>query len=88
MVVADDKDSDTVKVFAADQYDGKAENISQGSCEMYPACIKRVLKGLPEGRATFDKFYTTKVINDVVNAVREAEAKTYPLRAAGFYRSN
>lgn len=75
MVFADDKDSDTVKVFAADQYDGKAENIRQASCEMSVAFIKRVREGLPEGWATFDKFYIIKVISDEVNAVCEAEAK-------------
>ena len=46
VVVADDKDSDTVKVFAADQYDGKAEKISQASCETSTAFIKRVGGGL------------------------------------------
>ena len=41
VVVADDKDSDTVKVFAADQYDGKAENITRAVVR----CIRPVSKG-------------------------------------------
>lgn len=74
VVVADDKDSDKVDVFAADQYDGKAENIRQASCEMSVAFIKRMREGLPKARAAFNNFYIIKVINDVVNAVREAKA--------------
>ena len=84
VVVADDKDSDKVDVFAADQYDGEAENIRQASCEMSVALIKRMREGLPKARAAFNNFYIIKVINDVMNAVREAKAKTYPLRQQSF----
>lgn len=79
--VAQGKGSDTVKAFVEDlcAHGGKAENITDVSCDMSPAFIKGVSEQLPHVKITFDKFHILKIINEAVDEVRREEAKTNPL---------
>lgn len=85
--VAEGKGADTVKAFVEDlrQHGGKAENISDVSCDMSPAFIKGVREQLPNAKITFDKFHILKIINEAVDEVRREEAKTTPLLANSRY---
>jgi len=58
---------------------GCPEQIKDVSCDMSPAFIKGVREQLPNAQITFDKFHIMKIINDGVDKVRRAEAKTNPL---------
>jgi len=79
--VADGKDNKTVIAFKEDleEHGGKAENITDVSCDMSKAFIKGVSEQLPNAQITFDKFHIIKVINEGVDAVRREEVKHNPL---------
>ena len=55
------------------------------SCDMSPAFIKGVRDRLPNAEITFDKFHILKIINEAVDSVRRAEAKTNPLLKGARY---
>ena len=80
LFIADGKGSETVEEFISmlEQQNGKAENISQVSCDMSPAFIKGVRENLPEAEVTFDRFHLMKTLNDAVDKVRRLEVKTDP----------
>ncbi|NPV00917.1 MAG: ISL3 family transposase [Brevinematales bacterium] len=80
LFIADGKGSGTVEEFISmlEQQNGKAENISQVSCDMSPAFIKGVRENLPEAEVTFDRFHVMKIINDAVDRVRRLEVRTDP----------
>lgn len=79
--IADGKDNRTVSDFKEDfeTHKGKAENITDVSCDMSPAFIKGVTEQLPRAQITFDKFHILKIINEAVDDVRRAEAKKNPI---------
>lgn len=79
--IAEGKGSDTVRDFAVylDEHSGKPEQITAVSCDMSPAFIKGVNENLENAEITFDKFHILKIINEAVDHVRRAEAKTNPL---------
>ena len=80
LFIADGKGSETVEEFISmlEQQNGRAENISQVSCDMSPAFIKGVRENLPEAEVTFDRFHLMKTLNDAVDRVRRLEVKTDP----------
>ncbi len=52
---------------------GKAENITDFSCDMSPAFIKGIKENFPNAKITFDKFHIMKIINKAVDSVRKRE---------------
>jgi transposase len=64
---------------------GYREQIKDVSCDMSPAFIKGVKEQLPNAQVTFDKFHIMKIINEGVDKVRRAEAKTNPLLKGARY---
>lgn len=85
--ITEGKDHKTVTDFAQhlEEQGGKKENIKDVSCDMSPAFIKGVTKELPNAKITFDKFHILKIINEAVDSVRRAEAKTNPLLKGARY---
>ena len=79
--VAEGKSSSTVSAFKEDfeAHSGKADAITDVSCDMSPAFIKGVRDNLPEAKITFDKFHILKLINEAVDQVRRAESRFNPL---------
>ena len=75
------KGSETVTAFVTDleKHKGNAANIIQASSDLSPAFIKGVTQSLPNAKITFDKFHVVKLINEAVDQVRRAEAKTQPI---------
>ena len=65
---------DFVESFEA--FDGKADQVSDVSCDMSPAFIKGVNECFSNAKITFDKFHGLKLINEAVDAVRRSEVKT------------
>lgn len=81
MFVAEGKSNTTVIDFKRDleEHGGKAENITDVSCDMSPAFIKGVTEQLPVAKITFDKFHIVKIINVGVDLVRREEVKHNPI---------
>lgn len=79
--ISDGKGSSTVTNFVEvfESKEGKAENITDVSCDMSRAFIKGVRENLPKAKVTFDKFHILKIINEGVDKVRRAEAINNPL---------
>jgi transposase len=80
LFVADGKDADTVAQFADDleAHNGDASRIKEVCIDMSAAFIKGVGYNLTEAEITFDKFHAVKLVNDAVDQVRRAEAKSRP----------
>ena len=80
LFVADGKDADTVAQFADDleAHNGDASRIKEVCIDMSAAFIKGVGHNLTEAQITFDKFHAVKLVNDAVDKVRRAEAKSRP----------
>ena len=78
--VADGRDAGTVAQFADDleAHNGDASRIKEVCIDMSAAFIKGVADNLTEAEVTFDKFHAVKLVNDAVDKVRRAEAKTRP----------
>lgn len=85
--VAEGKGSGTVKEFVQvlEQHEGDSAHITEVSCDMSPAFIKGIQENLPNAAITFDKFHILKIINEAVDEVRRAEAKTNPLLKGARY---
>jgi transposase len=81
LFVTEGKDNTVVVDFVKDLQDhnGKAEQISQVSCDMSPAFIRGVEDNLPNADIVFDRFHVTKVLNDAVDKVRKAEVVNNPI---------
>jgi len=79
--IAEGKDNRTVSDFKEDfeAHKGKAENITDVSCDMSPAFIKGITEQLSSAQITFDKFHILKIINEAVDDVRRSEAKKNPI---------
>ena len=79
--ISDGKGSSTVTDFVEvfESKEGKAENITDISCDMSRAFIKGVRENLPKAKVTFDKFHILKIINEGVDKVRRAEAINNPI---------
>lgn len=77
MFITEGKSNKTIKDFKEDLelHEGKAENITDVSCDMSPAFIKGVRENLPNAETTFDKFHIMKVINKAVDKVRKEEVE-------------
>jgi transposase len=80
LFVADGKDAHTVAQFADDleAHNGDASRIKEVCIDMSAAFIKGVEYNLTEAEITFDKFHAVKLVNDAVDQVRRAEAKSRP----------
>jgi transposase len=80
LYVADGRDAATVAQFADDleAHNGDASRIKQVCIDMSAAFIKGVADNLTEAEITFDKFHAVKLVNDAVDKVRRAEAKSRP----------
>jgi len=85
--ISDGKGSETVTNFVEvfESKEGKAENITDVSCDMSRAFIKGVRENLPKAKITFDKFHILKIINEGVDKVRRAEAIDNPLLKGARY---
>ncbi|MDQ7002707.1 MAG: ISL3 family transposase [Ghiorsea sp.] len=85
--IAKGKSSETVVDFVdvLESKSGCREQVKDVSCDMSPAFIKGVRENLPNAEITFDKFHIMKIINDGVDKVRRAEAKTNPLLKGARY---
>lgn len=72
------KDHGTVYDFVEsfEAFDGKADQVSDVSCDMSPAFIKGVNECFSNAKITFDKFHVLKLINEAVDAVRRSFVKT------------
>jgi transposase len=81
LYVTKGKGSETVKQFVEDleSHQGKAESITQASCDLSPAFVKGVTDNLENAQITFDKFHVMKLINEGVDQVRREESKTFPI---------
>jgi transposase len=51
------------------------EQIKQASIDMSPAFIAGIIKNFPNAQITFDKFHVTKIINEAMDSLRQAERK-------------
>jgi transposase len=80
LFVADGRDAGTVAEFADDleAHNGDASRIKEVCIDMSAAFIKGVADNLTEAEVTFDKFHAVKLVNDAVDKVRRAEAKSRP----------
>ena len=85
--IAEGKDHQTVETFVDDlkTHNGKAEAITDVSCDMSPAFIKGVEDNLPNAKITFDRFHIMKVINKAVDQVRKQEAQTQAILKGARY---
>jgi transposase len=64
---------------------GDASRIKEVCIDMSGAFIKGVADNLTEAEVTFDKFHAVKLVNDAVDKVRRAEAKSRPELKRGRY---
>ena len=73
--VAEGKSNEAVKQFKEDYtvHKGNVLQITDVSCDMSPAFIKRVKENLSNAEITFDKFHVLKIINEAVDKVRRAK---------------
>ncbi|MDQ7002131.1 MAG: ISL3 family transposase [Ghiorsea sp.] len=85
--ISEGKSSQTIVDFVEvlESKSGCREQVKDVSCDMSPAFIKGVRENLPNAEVTFDKFHIMKIINDGVDKVRRAEAKTNPLLKGARY---
>ena len=76
--IAEGNDQKTVEAFVDDlkAHQGRAEAITDVSCDMWPAFIRGVEDNLPNAKITFDRFHIMKVINTAVDTVRKQEVQT------------
>lgn len=74
------RDKLTVGAFAADlnAHNGDPEGVEVACIDMSQAYIRGVETYLPNAEITFDKFHVVKLLNEAVDKVRRAEAKTQP----------
>lgn len=81
LFVTEGKDNTTVEKFVKDfeLHNGKAENITQASCDMSPAFTKGIEDNLVNAEITFDHFHVMKKIGTAVDEVRKEEVKSNPL---------
>lgn len=75
------KGADAVAAFAMEleAKHGKAESITQVSCDMSPAFIKGIKDNFPNADIVFDRFHVMAVLQKAVDAVRRMEAKFNPI---------
>lgn len=80
LFVAEGRDADTIKAFAADftAHGGDPEAVESISIDMSPAFIKGVAKHLPNAQITFDKFHVIAHASTAVDKTRRIEQKTDP----------
>ncbi len=85
--IAAGKDQETVEAFVDDiqAHHGRAEAITEVSCDMSPALIKGVADNLPNAQITFDRFHIMKVINSAVDQARKQEAQTQSILKGAKY---
>ena len=78
--IAPGKGHETIDDFVTYFEDSKGlrDNIKDISCDMSPAFIKGVHKNFEQASITFDRFHVMKLVNEALDAVRRAEAKTEP----------
>lgn len=76
--IAGGNGQETVKAFVNDlkAHNGRAEAVTDVSCDMWPAFIRGVEDNLPNAKITFDRFHIMKIINTAVDTVRKQEACT------------
>jgi len=81
LYITEGKSSATVKDFVEDleSHAGKAEKITDVSCDMSPAFIKGVKDNLTNAEITFDKFHIMKILNKAVDTVRKQESQSLDL---------
>ncbi len=80
LFVAEGKDADTIKDFAADftAHGGDPAAVESISIDMSKAFIKGVAEHLPNARITFDKFHVIAHANTAVEQTRRIEQKVDP----------
>ena len=80
LFVADGKDADTVRAFAADlvAHGGDPARIQDACMDMSPAFIAGTAAHLRQAEITFDRFHIVKILNEAVDAVRRDEQKNRP----------
>lgn len=78
--VAEGRDSETIKEFAADMtaHKGDPNTIESVAIDMSPAFIKGVSENLPNARITFDKFHVIAHASQAVDKTRREEQRTDP----------
>jgi transposase len=78
--ISEGKGHETVSDFAIcfEESKGLCRNIKDVSCDMSPAFIKGVSAVFEYASITFDRFHIMKLVNEALDAVRRAEAKTQP----------
>jgi len=79
--IAEGNDQETVKAFVDDlrAHNVEARQITDVSCDMWPAFIRGIKDQLPEAQITFDRYHIMKILNKAVDTVRKEEAKKNPI---------
>ena len=79
--IAEGNSQKTVKAFVDDLkvHNATPEQITDVSCDMWPAFIRGVKDNLPNAQITFDRFHVLKTLNTAVDTVRKQEVKDSPI---------
>ena len=79
--IAEGNDQKTVKAFVDDfkAHNADPRQITDVSCDMWPAFIRGVTDNLPNAQITFDRYHIMKILNTAVDNVRKQEVKDNPI---------
>ena len=55
---------------------GEPEQVTDACIDMSPSFIAGMMEHFPETSITFDKFHVVKLLNEAMNEVRKAEARS------------
>ena len=79
--IAEGNDQHTVKKFVEDfkKHNANPKQITDVSCDMWPAFIRGVTDNLPNAQITFDRYHIIKILNTAVDKVRKQEVKDNPI---------
>lgn len=79
--IAEGNNQETIKAFVDDlkAHDADPEQITDVSCDMWPAFIRGVKEHLPKAQVTFDRYHIIKILNTAVDTVRKQEVNDNPI---------
>ena len=79
--IAEGNNQETVKAFVDDfkAHNADPRQITDVSCDMWPAFIRGVTDHLPNAQITFDRYHIMKILNTAVDNVRKQEVKDNPM---------
>lgn len=79
--IADGKKKSNIDEFKKffESHNGKAENITDVTCDMSMGFISGIKRAFPNSKITFDKFHVIKLVNEAVDNVRRKEVAEQPI---------